>query len=95
MLRVTVDLVPFGCEDIKKNLYTLEIANIGWLGVTIDKNGKKGYSYRVRSIDEKGKKKDHGIMVKGFDRDKPAYELINLITEKLNKRGFFKRARVG
>jgi len=94
MLRVTVDLVPFGCEEIKRNLYTLEIANIGWPGVTVNKEGKKCYSYRVRSIDESGTKRDHGTMVRGFDRDKSSYELINLITKKLNKEGFFKRERV-
>jgi len=95
MLKVTVDLVPFGYKDFTKNLYTLLISNVGYLGVTVNKEGKKCYSYRVRTIDEQGAKRDHGIMVKGFDRDKPAYELINLITEKLNKKGFFKRARVG
>ena len=91
MLRVTVDLVPLGFEKAKRNLYTLEIGNVGPDGLTIDDDGKKHYSYRVRSRNELGIEVDHGVMVKGFDRDKPAYELISLITSKLNEQGFFKR----
>lgn len=91
MLRVTVDLVPFGFEDLKRNLYTLKIANIGAKGITINKDGAKRHSYSVRSTDETGVETDHGVMIKGFDRNKPANELISLIAEKLNEKGFFKR----
>jgi len=84
MLRVIVDLVPFGLESCKRNLYTLSIANSG-----ASKGG--GYSYRVRSKDENGAEIDHGMVIKGFDRNRPAYELINLVAEKLNEGGFFRR----
>ena len=91
MLRVTVDMVPFGLEKRKRNLYTLEIANVGSKGITTDKDGKVYYSYSVRTESELGFVVDHGIIVTGFDRNKPAYELINLITKKLDEKGFFKR----
>lgn len=83
MLRVTVDLVPWGWEDAKRTLYTLEIANIGSAGVTIDKDGNERFSYSVRSIDEHGHRVDHGVVIRGFDRTRPAYELVGLIAKKL------------
>jgi len=91
MLRVTVDLIPFGIEEGKKNLYTLEIANIGSVGVTLNEKGEERFSYSVRSIDEEGNRIDHGVVVREFDRTKPAYELVNLIANKLHKKGIFKR----
>jgi len=84
MLRVTVDLVPFGMESCKRNLYTLNIANTG-------PTEGGGYSYEVRSKDENGTEIDHGVVINGFDRSRPAYELINLVAEKLNGDGFFRR----
>lgn len=89
MLRVTVDLVPFGFENRKRNIYTLEITNIGKHGVKFTDEGEKRYSYKVRTIDEFGNRLEHGIMIKNFDRTQPAYKLINKITNKLEKKGFF------
>ena len=91
MLRVTLELVPYGLEGFKRRLYTLEIGNIGEKGVTITKSGKKLYSYKVRTIDEYGTKVEHGVLVKEFDRTKPAYELISIIVDKLSKGGFLKK----
>jgi hypothetical protein len=88
MLRVAIDLVPYGLEYAKRNLHTLEIANVAPEGVTIDKDGNELFSYSVRSIDEGGAVVDHGIVITDFDRSKSAYELVSIIAKKL---GFFKR----
>lgn len=43
------------------------------------------------TVDEYGTKIDHGVLVKGFDRMRPAYELISIIAEKLSRGVFFKK----
>ena len=89
MLRVSVEIVPYGLESCKRNIYTLEIINTGIEGVIINENGEERYSYRVRTKDENGAEEDHGVLVENFDREKHAHELIKLVTEKLEEKGFF------
>ena len=90
MLRLTVEIVPFGFESAKRTLYEMEIVNIGEEGVTYTKAGEPRFSYKVRTRnpgDSKPEKIDHGVMVKGFDRKKPLTELLKLILKKFNKKG--------
>lgn len=90
MIRVSVDMVPKGFENRKRNMYTLEITNLGGEGMTQDEQGQPLYSYKVRSIDAAGNKYEHGTMVTGFDRRQPVYKLMNIITEKMHEEGIFK-----
>lgn len=89
MLRLTLDIVPFGFEDRKRNLYTIEITNVGSSGVTHTPWGAPRYTYKARTIDEDGNKTYHGIVVKGFDRTKSAYELVDKVCKELEKKGVF------
>lgn len=92
MLRVTVDIVPLGYEDAKRTLYKMEIVNIGSLGITYTKSGDPRYSYKVRTYEEGEKeRKDHGIVVRGFDRKRPLTDLIKKILDKMDKNGNFKK----
>lgn len=88
MLRVSVDIIPHGFESGKRNLYIIEITNIGVEGVTsIGEEGEPGWSYRVRTIDEFGKKEDHGVLIEGFNRSQPAHVLVDLVYHTLIKKG--------
>lgn len=42
MMRITVDIVPFGIEDGKRTIHTIEIANVGKV------RDPDVYQYRVR-----------------------------------------------
>ena len=86
MLRVTVDLVPFGLEKSKRTLYTMEIGNIGDRGVTYTKSGDPRFSYKVRSIRDDGEVIEHGTVIKGFDRKRPFKDLIKKIISVLERR---------
>ena len=90
MIRVSVDMIPLGFESRKRSMYTLEITNIGSRGMSVDKDGCHLYSYKVKSFDSEGNKYDNGVVVEGFDRNQPVYQLINIITDKLHKEGAFK-----
>lgn len=87
MLRVSVDIVPYGCEDRIRNLYTIEIINIGGEGVTVGEDGEPRCSYKVRTVNEEGKKVDHGVLVRGFDRNQPAHILVGLVYRALMAKG--------
>lgn len=91
MLRVTVELVPFGFEYSARNLCVIEISNIGEEGITFTKKGEKRYSYNVKTITEGNYLVNHGVLVKRHDREQPLSKLLNKILKKLENKGVFKR----
>lgn len=91
MLRLTLDIVPFGIEEKKRNIYTIEIYNVGPSGIDhlYDKDGVPRYSYGVRTIDEEGNRTHYGTIVNRFDRRQPAHILVNEVCKKLQEKGVF------
>jgi len=90
MLRVTVEIVPFGFESIKRTLYEMEIINIGEEGITYTKKGEPRYSYSVRTKnpgDGKPETVRHGVLVRKFDRNKPLVVLLKKILKLFNDKG--------
>lgn len=74
MLRVTIELVPFGNEDYKKDIAQMLIANVG-------KNPDGTYNYVASYIDDRGNEKD-GVLY-SHDRSKPVLEIFRLMSEVL------------
>ena len=72
MLKVTVELVPFGLEDVRRTISVIEIANIGGTREFGD------YRYTIKS-DRCGEVE--GSLEK-FDRNKGAIELLRVILNK-------------
>jgi hypothetical protein len=77
MIRVNVELVPFGVEDKKHTIGTLSIIN--------DKSGTKesgNYKYTITHKDIKGNEKSATGTLKGWSRAKNVWQLIQVIVEK-------------
>ena len=72
MLKITVELVPFGLKDVRRTIGVIEIANVGGTREFGD------YKYIIKS--------DRCDEVKGslekFDRNKGAIELLRDILNK-------------
>ena len=78
MLRITVELLPAGCEDRKETLHVLEIANRGWpRGMELggEKHSLRNYEFSLNG----------GPWLDGVehDRSKPVWELIEKVAERL------------
>ena len=71
MLRVTVELVPFGVEKDKKTIGEMVIANVG--------RGGTGSNYIGHFIDDRGN--EHHAFLENHDRSKQVLELVRLISE--------------
>jgi len=72
MLRVTIEVVPFGMEEAKRTLHEIEIANVCEFG-----DNSADYSVR-----ERGSKMDPYAVV-GFDRGRGALALVAEATRVL------------
>ena len=79
MLRVTVELVPFGLETMKKAILTTTIANVG-------KAGPDSYNYYYSLTGEtwQGKSPDAEGDILNHDRNQP---LVNLLAEVFKDAG--------
>ena len=91
MLRLTLDLVPFGIETHKRSLFTVEIINVGH---KITKEGKDLGRYKIRIVDEFGNKFDYGTLIKGHDRRQTAFALVRKVVNKLKKLNIMETKRV-
>ena len=89
MLRLTLDMIPFGIESRKRNISTIEVWNMGNTYIDIEQDGTVGYSYGARTVDKDGNKTDYGIVVTNFDRMQKAHKLIFLVCMELEKKGAF------
>ena len=88
MLKVTVELVPFGSQRNKRTIGQMEIAN----DATAKDRPKTG-NYKYRVIDGKGDIVKHGA-IKEFERKKGFWSLINLITKSLkNENRYYVKKR--
>lgn len=79
MLRLTLEIVPFGQEACKRSLGTVEISNIGG---TI-KHG----NYRVQSLlslPTLGGMREE-CLIKRYPRDKGAWKLVQIALKKLSR----------
>lgn len=70
MLRVTVEIVPFGEESRKRTISTLEIGNLQGYGDVCD------YICRLKDGE-----KDETFYVRNHERKKGAWELIRRVSE--------------
>lgn len=75
MLRVTLEMVPFGQEDKKRTLGKIDIANIGGTSVRA--------MYRVDAVPAEGRLLTFEI--KNFDRSKRAWALVQKAIWKMRK----------
>lgn len=75
MLRVTVELIPFGDETKAKKLGEMVIANTGSVG-----DDKASYEAWIGPDDFTGSKAKFGKL-DVFERSKGVWELIRLLTE--------------
>jgi len=66
MLRVTLEIVPFGIESVKRTIGTLEISNVGG-------NHKVG-SYSVTATDRDGGK--HFAQIERYRRGRGGWNLV-------------------
>ena len=73
MLKVTVELLPFGQESGRKTLLEVDIGNIGPAGFD-----KYNYSYNISGDPWRGVDPYTSGHVFGYDRNKP---LVNLLSE--------------
>lgn len=73
MLRLTLEMVPFGLEDRKYTIGVVEIANVG---------GNSKYGNYV-AIWKKEGEPDRKIEYKRFDRSTGAWSLVGKILRKL------------
>lgn len=71
MLRVIVELVPFGVEKDKKTIGEMVIANVG--------RGGDGTNYIGHFADDRGN--EHYAFLQNHDRSKQVLELVRLISE--------------
>lgn len=77
MLRITIELVPFGDEDRKHKIGEMLIVNTG------DSSGSKG-SYKAWTVsdDWSGKPARYGKL-DNYDRSQSPWELIRLMLEAI------------
>ena len=88
MLKVTVELSPFGEKRRKRTIGVLEIAS----DATAKDRPKTG-NYKYRVTDVTGDVVKHGA-IKEFERKKGFWSLINLITKSLkNENRFYVKKR--
>jgi len=85
MIRISIDLIPRGIEIKKKNLYTVEVSNLGEKYSFVHNTIKK-YHYQVETIDQNGKKDDHGPIVT-MDRTKGILALLRRVFIALIRKG--------
>ena len=67
MLRVTIEIVPFGCEETKRVLGVVNITNI-----QKKENNKSNYNIDAKDLDQNLQTKK---LVKNFDRDDGFWKL--------------------
>jgi len=70
MLKITVELIPYGIEECKETLSVVEIANVKML-----KNNKADYNILYNKIAK--------YSIKKFDRDEGHLELVRQALEKI------------
>ena len=74
MLRITLEMVPFGVENAKRTIGTMEIANVGGT----DKFGQ--YSVSMESDHVSGVQR-----IERFDRRRGAWALVSTALRKFGK----------
>ena len=89
MLRVTVELVPFGYEDRKRTLETMEIWNDG---VFPDDQGNYKYGFKLQNIEpfiKDGRanhdKESYSGEIWGQDRKKNVWSLVRAILTEIRR----------
>ena len=79
MLRVTIDIIPFGVEKDKKNLSTIEIINDGTANLTPTYG-----NYIINAVNEYGDILDP-IYIKDFRRIHGFKKLVSMVLNKFDK----------
>lgn len=69
MIRVTVEMVPFGMEEIRRTLGVMEISNIGKIG------NRENSPYSIE-VGGGGERKTDYAEIKKFDRSRGFWALI-------------------
>lgn len=82
MLRVTIDLIPFGQEEHTENLRTIEIANVGPYSKNDDIYGLYLYDWTCSDLNGQ---------VKHYRKD-PVEVLVRLVMEDELRKRFLRRA---
>ena len=85
MIRVTVEMVPFGQESMKRILGVLEIANLR-------ARGNNHADYQVRRYDSSAEKEMWSV--KGFDRERGCWALIEEALRKCKENQEAHRAEI-
>lgn len=77
MLRVTIELVPYGDETRKKKIGEMVLANDG------DGTGKKGNYEAWTAADDWSKEPARYGVLKNYDRSQSVWELMRLMLEAI------------
>jgi len=81
MIRVTIDIVPFGIEHEKRTISILEIFNAGRSKTMLDGKGKDWYKYGYTCNMEESKISYQGFL--NHDRNSSILILLYKIFEKI------------
>jgi len=70
VLKITIEMIPFGEEKNKRLLHTITIGNVK------TKNNISNYSVKLDEVDK-------GILIKSFPRSLGMFELLKRVLGKL------------